>query len=115
MSLKVETGEVLKSLRVLAKYKPEELAKKINISRSWVYRVEEKDGPSPTLDIVKNWVKACKPKGDITDWLSLSSQLLYEDKVVLEIEKQAEVVTENKVVPKWFVDLLPRRFLKTIK
>jgi transcriptional regulator with XRE-family HTH domain len=115
VSFIVETGEILKALRVLAKLKHDELAKKTKISRSWVYKLEEVEGPSPTIDIVRKWVKACKPKGAMDDWLSLSSQLLFDDNVVAVIENKEVEEKKAKLVPKWVVDMVPNRFLRSIK
>lgn len=111
----METGELLKALRVLANLKHDELAKKTNISRSWVYKLEQTDGPSPTLDVVKKWVKACKPKGDLNDWLTLSSKLLFDESVVEVIEEKAEKETASGLVPQWVTSILPMRFIKSIK
>jgi transcriptional regulator with XRE-family HTH domain len=54
------TGEILRAMRKKANLNVEELALKIGIHRSYVYRLENGEA-EPSLTIVKEWVKATRP------------------------------------------------------
>lgn len=54
------TGEILRAMRIGAKFNADELALKIGIDRSHVYRLEKGES-EPSLTIVKDWVRATRP------------------------------------------------------
>lgn len=108
----METGEILKRLRLNSGLTHTEMAKRAGISRSWVYAVEKGDCASPSIEVVRNWVDVCKPKGDKTEWLALACQLLFKEFESLEKDVGANTEAESqgdetsswisKLVPKWF-------------
>lgn len=54
------TGEILKAMRKGAKLSVDELALKIGIHRSYVYRLENGEA-EPSLTIAKDWLNATRP------------------------------------------------------
>lgn len=54
------TGDILRLMRVNANLGVDELASKVGINRSHVYRLEKGEA-EPSLTIVKDWVLATKP------------------------------------------------------
>lgn len=104
----MECGEILRALRLLSEQTPTELAKKIGISRSYVYAIEKGENPNPGIDIVKKWVKATRPKGNDSDWMTLSFQLIHDAKLLEKMEKSAQ--PEEKPLS-WLEGLIPKRFI----
>jgi transcriptional regulator with XRE-family HTH domain len=109
----MECSEILKSLRLLSEQSATELAEKTGISRSYVYAIENGSNPNPGIDVVKKWVMATRPKGDDTDWMTLSLQLVYDARMLEKLEKKTE--SPEKALG-WLEGLIPKRFLmKVIK
>ena len=105
----MEYSDILRSLRLLSAETPTSLANKIGISRSYVYAIENGSNPNPSIDIVKKWVMATRPKGNDKDWMTLSFQLIFEPKMLEKLEKAAQ--PEEKPTS-WLEGLIPKRFIE---
>lgn len=117
----MEYAQILRALRKQAQLDTTELAKRTEVSRSWIYVIEKGDC-SPSISIVKKWVAACKPKGDLTEWYRLTMLLVIDEENNEEFVKEyvekslinASIIKDDvKSKSSWTSYLVPKALRKS--